>query len=119
MPDSPPCPKNCNLTATKTNVFVWYTNRYPRVYPWNTYPFVQSIHVIQQSLKGECSASRDILTLKQHVSFSLFRPCQRVSPWWPTVPRRTVDYQHSRGWQRSRSDLPHGVPLEPPHNPQR
>ncbi|GFX51525.1 hypothetical protein TNCV_2278041 [Trichonephila clavipes] len=31
-------------------------------------------------MKGECSASRDILTLKQHVSPSLFRPRQRVSP---------------------------------------
>ncbi|GFU21044.1 hypothetical protein TNCV_4895231 [Trichonephila clavipes] len=79
---------------------------------------IQSIHVTQQSTKGERSASRDILTQKQYVSSGLFLPCQSVSTFWPTCPHRTVDCQHSRGWQRSRSDLPHGGPLEPPHDSQ-
>ncbi|GFS99077.1 uncharacterized protein TNCV_822111 [Trichonephila clavipes] len=33
---------------------------------------IQSIHVTQQSTKGERFASRDILTQKQYVSFGLF-----------------------------------------------
>ncbi|GFW07569.1 hypothetical protein TNCV_3917021 [Trichonephila clavipes] len=37
----------------------------------------------------------------------------------PTCPHRIVDCQHSGGWQRSRSDLPHGGPLETPHDLQR
>ncbi|GFU21033.1 hypothetical protein TNCV_4895131 [Trichonephila clavipes] len=78
--------------------------------------FIQSIHVTLQSTKGERSASRDILTQNQYVSSGLFLPCQSVSPFWPTCPHRTVNCQHSRGWQRSRSDLPHGGPLEPPHD---
>ncbi|GFV60030.1 hypothetical protein TNCV_874381 [Trichonephila clavipes] len=32
---------NCDPTATNMNSFVWYTPLYPRVYPWNTYPFVR------------------------------------------------------------------------------
>ncbi|GFU46976.1 hypothetical protein TNCV_813501 [Trichonephila clavipes] len=31
MPVSPPCPKKCDLTAMRMNVFVWYTTRYPRI----------------------------------------------------------------------------------------
>ncbi|GFT78942.1 hypothetical protein TNCV_3093311 [Trichonephila clavipes] len=49
-----------------------------------------------QSIRGERSAA--LLTLKQHVSPSLFRSRQRVSPWWPCCPHRIVDYQHSGGW---------------------
>ncbi|GFX25190.1 hypothetical protein TNCV_2753651 [Trichonephila clavipes] len=78
----------------------------------------ESIHVTQQSIKGQCSATRDILT-QQHVSSSLFRPCQCVSPWWSTCPYRTVNCKHYGGWQRSRRDLPHGGPLEPPYDRQR
>ncbi|GFW42067.1 hypothetical protein TNCV_1905251 [Trichonephila clavipes] len=37
-------------------------------------------------MKGERSVSRDILTLKQHVSSSLFRPCQVVSHGCQPVP---------------------------------
>ncbi|GFX40537.1 hypothetical protein TNCV_2373211 [Trichonephila clavipes] len=64
------------------------------------------------------SDSRDILT-QHHVSLGLFRPCQRVSPWWPACPDRTVHCQHSGGWHRSQSDLPHGGSLQPPHDRQR
>ncbi|GFW88248.1 hypothetical protein TNCV_820051 [Trichonephila clavipes] len=74
----------------------------------------------KQSIKDERSAARDILTpSKQHVSPSLFRLRQRVSPWWPTCTYRTIHYQHSGGWQRPGSDLYHRGPLQPHHDLQR
>ncbi|GFV67932.1 hypothetical protein TNCV_1872141 [Trichonephila clavipes] len=76
------------------------------------------IHVTLQSINCGRSAARDILT-QQHVSPIPFRPRQRVSPWWPICPYRTVHCQHSGEWQRSRSVLPHVEPLESPHDPQR
>ncbi|GFV98819.1 hypothetical protein TNCV_2913361 [Trichonephila clavipes] len=72
----------------------------------------------QQSIKGECSATRDILT-QQHVSSSLFHPCQCVSPWWSTCSYRNVHCQHSGGWQRPISDLHHGGSFQSPYDCQR
>ncbi|GFV75393.1 hypothetical protein TNCV_1482391 [Trichonephila clavipes] len=57
-----------------------------------------------QSIKGERSSTRDILT-QQHVSSNVFCSCQRVSPWWSTCSDRTVHCQHSGGWHRSKSNL--------------
>ncbi|GFS74153.1 hypothetical protein TNCV_969211 [Trichonephila clavipes] len=45
------------------------------------------------------------VTVQTHV----FRPCQRVSPWWSACSYRIVHCQHTGGWQRSKSDLYHGV----------
>ncbi|GFS97957.1 hypothetical protein TNCV_2018951 [Trichonephila clavipes] len=48
---------------------------------------MESIHATQQSIRGSAA----LLTLKQHVSPSLLRRSQRVSPWWPTCPYRIAN----------------------------
>ncbi|GFU74774.1 uncharacterized protein TNCV_2431641 [Trichonephila clavipes] len=69
MPGKLPSPTIFDPTAKRMPVLVWYTTRYPSVYPWDTYPFVRGESL--QSIKGECSTTRDILT-QQNVSSSLF-----------------------------------------------
>ncbi|GFW02676.1 hypothetical protein TNCV_2456901 [Trichonephila clavipes] len=71
---------------------------------WKSISQQESIHVTQQSIKGKRSATREILT-QQHVSSSVFHPCQRVSPWWPAYSDRTVHCQHTGGWHRAQSNL--------------
>ncbi|GFV86425.1 hypothetical protein TNCV_2381411 [Trichonephila clavipes] len=66
------------------------------------------LNQVQNSNQAFNSNPTPNLNLNTTQNASVFRPCQRISPWWSTCSGRTVHCQHTGGWHRAQGDLYHG-----------